>query len=345
MKRLVLVSLAVCFLLSTLAGCARKEAPGPEKETVTIIDKTGRYVEVPRPVKRIVSLNSGMSALICAFGEGDKIVGRNCSSTFPSYLKEVFVVGKSSSHPNIELILEQKPDVVVTDPMLFEAEREKIEATGIPLIIDSTSDPDRLLPLIRNFGLILGKKEKAKEIIDYIEHSLSIVDERVEKLKLEGKPIPSVFFEFRNAYKSASAETVFHKPLVAAGGINIAAGEPLGTPKLSSEWVFQRNPDIIIKRISGDASVEEMKQIREEIMSRPGLKEVKAVKEGKVYIIKADTFLTLRYPIGVLYYAKWFHPNLFQDIDPAAVHRELVEKFFGAEEWQKLTEAFAYPEP
>jgi len=85
MKRLILANIAVCLLLSTMIGCKVNEAlVSSEKETVTIIDKTGRYVEIPCPVERIISLNSGMSALICAFDEGDKIVGRDCFSTFPS---------------------------------------------------------------------------------------------------------------------------------------------------------------------------------------------------------------------------------------------------------------------
>jgi iron complex transport system substrate-binding protein len=30
---------------------------------------------------------------------------------------------------------------------------------------------------------------------------------------------------------------------------------------------------------------------------------------------------------AMLYYAKWLHPDLFQDIDPRAVHGELLQKY------------------
>ena len=157
--------------------------------------------------------------------------------------------------------------------------------------------------------------------------------------------MPLVFFQWHKLYKSASADTQFHKPIVAAGGTNIAAAEPVPYPDLSAEWVLEKNPDIIVNRISGDDTLEQMIQQRYEIMSQPGLKGVNAVKDGRVYIFKADIFLTLRYPVGLLYYAKWFHPEIFQDIDPNAVHREIIEKFYGEEEWQKITEAFVCPEP
>jgi iron complex transport system substrate-binding protein len=285
-----------------------------------------------------------MATLICAFGDVDKIVGRNSLATFPAYLEDIFDMGKSAAYANIELLLEKSPDVVVTDASLKDDVRDKLKDAGVPVYIDSTSNPERIIPIIENFGLMLDKKEKTEEITGFIEHYTNIVAGRIDELKPEEEPLPLVFFQWQSLYKSASADTQFHKPIVAAGGVNIAATEPVLYPALSAEWVLQKNPDVIVNRISGDDTLEEMRQLREEIMSQPGLAEVNAVKEGRVYIFKADVFLTLRYPIGLLYYAKWFHPDLFQDIDPGAVHKELVEKYFGEEEWQNITETFVYPE-
>ena len=344
MKKFIPISIALCLLLSILSGCGPEKAPvAPTGKEVTIIDQTGKHVEISVPVERIVSINSGMSALICAFGDGDKIVGRDSYSTFPSSLKDVLEVGKSSASPNIELILEKHPDVVLADTMLKDDMREKLESAGVPVLTDTTTDLETLIPLIRKIGLILDKEEKADEIVGFIEHYSNIIDQRIAGLKTDEKPL--VFFERRNPYDSASASSSYNKPLVAAGGINIAADEPVSLPKLSAEWVLERNPDVIVNRISGDDTLEEMAALRDEIISEPGLAEVNAAKEGKVYIVKSDVFLSVRYPVGLLYYAKWFHPDLFHDIDPSAVHKELIEKFYGKEEWQSITEEFAFPQP
>ncbi len=344
MKKFIPISIALCLLLSILPGCGPEKAPvATAGQGITIIDQTGRHVEISVPVERIVSINSGMSALICAFGDGDKIVGRDSYSTFPSYMKDVLEVGKSSASPNIELILEKKPDVVVADTMLKDDMREKLEAAGVPVMMDTTTKLETLIPLIRNIGLMLDKKEKADEIVSSVEHYCTIIDQRIAGLKPDEKPL--VFFERRHPYASASALSSYNITLVAAGGVNIAADEPVAHPKLNAEWVLERNPGVIVNRISGDDTLEEMIALRDEIMSRPGLTGVNAVKEERVYIIKADVFLALRYPVGLLYYAKWFHPDLFQDIDPGAVHKELIEKFYGKEEWQSITEEFALPQP
>ena len=37
---------------------------------------------------------------------------------------------------------------------------------------------------------------------------------------------------------------------------------------------------------------------------------------------------------------KWFHPELFEDIDLAAVEDEMLQKFYGAE----IEGAWAYPQ-
>ncbi|MFC2071370.1 ABC transporter substrate-binding protein [Chloroflexota bacterium] len=345
MKKLIIIILSFSLLLLMLSGCAAEEsATAVTGQEVVLIDGTGKDVEISAPVERIISLNSGMSALICAFGDSDKIVGRTELATFPSSMMDIPEMGKSAAYANIELLLEQNPDIVVTDASLKDDVEDQIRAAGVPILIDSTSNPERIIPIIKNFGLILDKKDKADEIAGIMEYYSNMVAERVSEIDTEENPLPLVFFQWNKLYKSANDNTQFHKPIVAAGGVNIVAGEPVSYPTMSAEWLLEKNPDVIVNRISGDDTSEEMRQKREEIISQPGMEAVNAVKTGDVYIFKADVFLTLRYPVGLLYYAKWFHPDLFQDIDPAAVHREFTEKFYGMEEWNKITEAFVYPE-
>lgn len=340
----ILAILGTLLFCLVLAGCTGKTS-APSGKTVTVFDKSGTRVEVPCPVEKVISVNSGMTALICALGAKDRLVGRDMRSTFPSYTKDIEAVAESSANSNVELMISKKPDLVVADPMFYPQHREKLSAAGIPSYVDSTSDPERVLTLIRNFGLMFDENEKAEELAQFVERYTGVVDQRIKRLELEGGSKPKVYFEWHSPYKTASAETSFHKPIAQAGGINIAAGLPVHTPRVSSEWVVKQNPDVIVNRISGDATLEQMQQKWQEIVSRPGWDKIEAVRNGRVYIIKADVFLTFRYPVGLLYYARWFHPELFQDIDPAAVHQEIIEKLFGPDEWQWLAkhEAFVYP--
>ena len=330
--------LMASLLLSLMGG---SEAAVPSSRgMVTIVDYTGKSMEVPSPVETVISLSSHASEILCALEGGDKIIGRGASSTFPPNLEDVPVVGESSYTPNIELILQLDPDVVVADTMISDDGREKIESAGIPVIVDRFSDPDRTIENIRNLGLILGKEERAEELADFIEHYQTIIEERVSGLEEEDKPI--VLCEWGSAWKVATPGTSYGNKIIAAGGTSIAADETPGQyVVVSSEWVAERNPDIIVFQVFGKVppTPEEMEETRNEILSRPGLGDVKAVKDDRVYIITSGIVGGAPSVIGDLYLARWFHPNLFEDIDPEAVHRELLQKFLGLE----LEGVYFYP--
>lgn len=312
------------------------------KDTITVVDNEDNYVDVSLPVNRIASITSGASEIICALGDSGKIVARDSYSLFPYYLETVTEVADSSYSPNVELLLAQNLDLVVADGMLPEDKKAQIEAAGVPVIIESTTDPDAMLNCLKDLGLLLDKQDKADEVAAYIQGYRDLVDERVGDLEVEDKPL--VFWEWTKAYKTTNSAGVFHKMIVEAGGINIAAGESVSYPVVAGEWVMQTNPDIIIKSPSGQVVTETiMQEARDELMARTELSIVDAVKNDKVYLINSDLRHATRFAVGLLYYAKWFHPTLFEDIEPAAVHQELVETLFGAEAWQALDEVYAYP--
>jgi len=345
-KKLVLAALTVCLFILSIVSCNTDEPTEPVNNVVTIVDTLDREVTVTAPVERIVSITSGVSEIICAFGAVDKIVGRDSYSKFPSAMLAIPEVAGSSYDPNLELVLEQKPEVVIGDTMLQEPLIEQLEAQGIAVIVDSPSDPDRLMRIITNIGLLLDEEERAEEIIGYINGIRDMLSERISALREE--EIPTVFYEWYLPYYSAAAGSVVQERIVQAGGYNIAVGEPKEYPQLSAEWVMERNPEIILSQpITSESFVfttEYLKQTQTEIMSRPELANVPAVKTGRVYVLTYEISSGMRFPIGILFMAKWFHPDLFVDIDPNTVYQELVEEFFGSNEWEELqTMVFAYP--
>ena len=326
-------------LLLSLMGGAEAAAPSSQ-ERVTIVDYTGKSMEIPSPAETVISLSSHASEILCALEGGDRIVGRGGSSTFPPYLEDVPVVGESSYTPNIELILQLDPDVLVADTMLSDDGREKIESAGIPVIVDRFSDPDRTIANIRNLGLILGKEARAKELANFIENYRSVIEDRISDLEEVDKPI--VLCEWGSPWKVATPGTSYGNKIMAAGGTSIAADETAGKyVVVSSEWVAERNPEIIVFQVFGKVppTAEELEKTRDEILSRPGLSEVEAVKDGRVYIITSGIVGGAPSVIGDLYLAKWFHPDLFEDVDPEAVHGELLQRFLGLE----LDGVYVYP--
>jgi iron complex transport system substrate-binding protein len=114
--------------------------------------------------------------------------------------------------------------------------------------------------------------------------------------------------------------------------------------------VLVRNPQIILKMVAqysdtastpsgyGATDTSRMEELRIDIMSRPGFDDIDAVENERIYLITSDAS-SVHPSIFNSYVAKWLHPELFEDIDPVAIHEEWLQSFLGIE-YQGV---YAYP--
>ncbi|MCW4007844.1 MAG: ABC transporter substrate-binding protein [Candidatus Bathyarchaeota archaeon] len=315
-------------------------------QNITIVDGAGRNVTLTVPVKRIVVINDGLTEMLCALGAEDKIVGRDASSNMPESVLDIPVVGENSYLPNVELILELKPDVIFADSMLpyNTVAMSQLEAAGIPIFISDPVDPeptkhsnltvvDFSCNLLSKLATIVGGQDKAEEYINYVQYYNNLVKQRLANLTQEQKP--KVMLEWYAPYN-----TFVTPGIDQAGGINIAENQTVYAPVLSPEFVVEQNPAVIIRMSSSsNHNLTDFIAERDAIMNRTELAEVDAVKNGRVYICDWDIRGGISSVVGYLYWAKWCQPSLFADIDPNAVHAELYQKFFGT----TVKGVFAYP--
>jgi iron complex transport system substrate-binding protein len=134
-----------------------------------------------------------------------------------------------------------------------------------------------------------------------------------------------------------------------AGGRNIAEdeeGTPTGMiPDIDPEWVIEQNPEIIIKLDLGffggyaEDDLSTLEDTRDEVINRVVLAHTDAVQNEEVYAISTGAFYLPYFHTSVVYLAKWFHPELFEDMDPEAIHQEYLEKYhIGSKDF-----TFVYP--
>ena len=323
---------------------------GKEKE-LTIIDSLDRIVTVKKPLKRIIpTYPQAIETLRTIKVPKDMVVG---IGTWPTPLDPVFFAEFSDVpcigsgwEPDVEAILELNPDAVV----LFGRERaalgqaqDVLELAGITVLRFKLTlatwgqMAEIYLGEVEKLGYIFGKQAEAKEFLDWREEILNLIEDKVEKIPEEDKP--KVYFESGTKY-STSDESRTH--IASTGGKSIFE-EYKVSGKVDSEEVVKRNPDIIIsietKRGGHGYDVDvgdiaKLKEIRDEIMSRPELQNVKAVKEGRVYIL-SGYIIGWRGASGCrsflqdAYMTKWFHPDLFEVLDPKAIHQEYLTRFHG----------------
>ena len=369
--------LAMVFALVWVMGCTGQvagdkpaeqgavEEPVGEPEQgrypLTITDSAGETIIIEEPVKRVVVLSGSKLEAIRALGAADIVVGVAESITrdsvkFPK-LSQKPSVGKWKAY-DIETILTLDPDIVfvwasfITPEELRQAE---LEAAGIKVVRLDFHKPETLREEILLLGKILDREEEAAAYIEWHDKYINLVTERVAAIPVEDRP--KVLGEW-GAGKEFGRRVIvgggMHGFITMAGGINIAHGlVDKNVVDVETEWILTESPDVYFHRQHGGeggfatADPARMKATHAEIMALPGFAEhVAAVKNDRVHIIDDDAITGLAYPIGVIYLAKWFHPELFADLDPAAIHQEVIDRFWPGFEFDIATDgAFSYPPP
>ncbi|MEA1864961.1 MAG: ABC transporter substrate-binding protein [Euryarchaeota archaeon] len=316
---------------------------GKEKE-ITILDDTvtgthpnGKPVTVKKPVNRIILLNTDVAEAIKVLDSEDKVVGVTSyiptSDVFFPKLSKLPSVGKWNSL-DVEAILSLNPDLIITYGGSSYSEKTDNIFKDLPVTVVKLPfyEPESMAHDMEKVGYILGKVERAHEYIDFEGEHMNTINEVVGGLSEDEKP--RVYLEWATKpYGTYSKTSGAHQMCIMAGGINIAADLPGGSfPKVDEEWVIVKNPDIIFKHQYGGSGYEEddpseMIERWAEVMNRTELANVAAVKDGRVCLLASDILYSPGYVAGIMYMAKWFHPELFEDVDPQAIHQEYLDIF------------------
>ena len=271
--------------------------------------------------KRLVVTNSDALEMLIGLGAEENIVGISDAKIelFFEKTKDIQLIG-NWRNPNIEAIINLKPDIVVTYKQWPEAAGfdDKLKPFNIAVermdcyhLSEYASDVQRL-------ASFLGKEAVADTIISDFNKIIDMIKIAVKDIEDKKR----VYFEFSD-FSALGPGTGGDDILTLINAINIAKDLVVQYPKISTEWLLEEDPDIIIKVITADTITDDMYQ---RILSRPGWERLNAVKNNKGYLILSDLCAGPRAMIGGLYIGKWCYPDRFSTIDPDSVHMYWLNK-------------------
>ena len=327
-----------------------------EEKALTIIDSADRIVTVKMPVERIIPLHMRHAGAVCVLGAEDEIVGVDTTVVdrvrlFPE-LSKLSSIG-TVREPDVEQIIVLDPDLIIT---FTNAPLSDILEDNLPdrisVVRFDLSRAEDMREEMNKLGYILGSGRAAEEYLEWYDHYMETVKERVseipeedrvkvlmEREKTSGEE-PSV----RWAY---ATDTGYTDLCDVAGGINIARDQMDYHGDIESEWVISQNPDVIIglsyKGGYKKDDVTPLIEYREAIMSLPGFENVEAVKTGNVHIISGDFSIGPQLAIGTVTGAKWLYPDRFEDLNPQAIHKEFLREFMHVDYDLDQHGVFVYP--
>jgi iron complex transport system substrate-binding protein len=340
---------------------------GKEKE-LTFIDTAGGVVTVLKPVERIIPLGRDQIEPLRSIGVADKIIGVGKYSRDPDYFPE-FKDHPLVSKDDLEGLIVLEPDIIFTRGLLYKATTYDIvynwfksNAPHIPVVGFDCRFSATYPSEVKKLGYIFERREEAEEFLDFYQGCINTIKEQVEGNSEEDKP--KVYFAASykidnpsSLYSTCGRESSSVKEIVDAGGKYIfddLTGDKWGIA-IDAEELIERDPDIIVAQCSGrfgyglDVSdTADLEAARNDILSRPELQKMSAVKNKRIYIITHGAGGLTSTPknfVASAYLAKWFYPDLFDDLEPRAIHQEYITRFQGLDIDLDKKGVFVYPEP
>jgi iron complex transport system substrate-binding protein len=307
----------------------------------TIVDCVNRTITIYKPISRIIAFGGYDAELISLLGDEEKIVGvpnyfQNKDFNrmfFPSLVNKT--APGSASSPDFEMILKLSPDLIScwhsSVPKLEEQIPENITLAGFDLYY-----PDEFIKEARNLAYILEREGKLDHFInDYYTKNENHIKDRTEGLSDESRP--RVYWERQKPYEAYGGQSYITQMIKLAGGKNILSDDNFDIQVIDAEQVVKNNPDIIIRHAStlgpemgySIENASQAKALRDSIIERPELADTNAVKNGRVYILYQGLATGISEPIGLAYAAKIIQPDLFRDLDPQEVARDLLSEYLG----------------
>ncbi len=353
--------LAALVLATFAAGCTGTDTgsavvQGGAGQTIAVTDGFGRSVIVPSPPESVVCSGSGclrylvyLQAQDLAVGVDDQekkdqpMEGRPYALAYGSQFKDLPLIGEFRGKDDPEKILGIGPEVIFktgstgTSYSTSGPEADKLqEKTGIPVVafaygsLRNDVEKAEMYTGLRVMGEVLGREDRAEEVIAYIEATIADLESRTADIpEAEQKTVYVGGVSSAGAHGIISTEPAY-PPLAWVHAKNVASGLGVAHADIAKEALVDWDPEYIFidvgtTQIEGGGAIGELK-------TDPALQGLSAAKEGRVYGVLPYNFYNVNYETilaDAYFIGKTLYPDRFGDIDPEEKADEIYTFFVG----------------
>ncbi len=332
MKKLVSIMVSLIMIVG-LTGCSQEKEKNSEESTVIEVeDINGDVVTLNRPAEKIF-LGFYIENYLAVSGDFE--------------LDRIVAMSKGETKDLMNAMWSKYAEIILAP---YQAKKlgdgiNTIKSLGIPVaVVDYNSFTlDKHVKSTEILGKLLGKEERAKELVENYKSHIKNVEDRVKDIP-EDK-LKSVYFELASqgpdTYGNSYGNSLWGNILKTAKCKNIAEEKVEEYGPLNPEYVISSNPDIIM--FSGQTNSQDKGKQRFEMgfnvnedravetmnmyLKRPGWNNLNAVKNKEVYGFDHSGLRTLYDYVYLQYAAKAIHPEKFKDVDPMKNLNEFYEKY------------------
>ena len=334
-----------------LASCGNSHQRVDDSSAdIEITDAAGREVKISKSSKFII-LSSQTAEIFRVLDAESKVEGVNrwmaeLNSEESPILSKLPSVGSfSPGSVNYEMIYEianNTPEEVVVltynQPWADDVVNKLGESNKIKVIklnLFGSTEPQKEIAILAK---ALDRETEYKHYINWFDSLMLVVHNRVKDIPDEKKVRVYWDASAKGHYDTSGGVGAAYRFISRAGGILISKDFPQQGMTVSSEWIMQENPDVILSHAahvrhltniqfgykSDDVDTSSIESAWDELISTPGINATNAVREKKVYFIFDDLMFGPSQPVGAVILAKLFYPELFDDINA----RELLKYYY-----------------
>ena len=210
------------------------------------------------------------------------------------------VVDKAKKFPKIEgneeVLMSLEPDLIIVADWLSKRITDIGAITGAKVYFYKTPNSyEEQKKLIRDLANLVEEKENGEKLIKNMDNRLKALQNKIAKNYKGAKPRILMYTSFGT---TSGKNTTFNDMVKLINGVNVVAEAGIdGFKDISKEKVIELNPDIIIVPIA--KKYDNVNKISKLFFEDPSFKNVKAIKNKKVYFIQyKDITPTSQYMIN-----------------------------------------------
>ena len=252
-------------------------------------DGYDRRVKIEYSPRRIVSLAPSITEIIFALKAEDRLVGNTTYCNYPEGAQSVPKIG-DLRHPNIELIVQLQPDLVLGTVLSSLRVYDRMEAVGLTSAAFEHGSFEEVLRDIGEIGKITGLTGEALRLISGIEKRRDEIAMILEGAESLVRPRVALLYDLEGLH-SAGRGSWAGDLIELCYAENVAAKLPSSWPQLSLEGLVKTDPQVLILAVPLDLRArQEAGRGLSNLAHHEVWRHVSAVRNRRLEIIREDLF-------------------------------------------------------
>lgn len=281
MKKWFFASLLILVL--ALAGCGGEKA---EESSTKESEQTSTENAATQEDNRIIA-GTVVVADIMDRLELDAIAIPETAKELPARFDGLPTIG-NAMQPDMEIIKSLNPTEVLSVSTLEYDLQDSFEQLKIPVDFVDLTSIESMLVEIEEVGARYNRSEQAKALVQELNDQIAAV----ETIATENdKPSVLILLGVPGSYLVATENSYAGDLVRLAGGVNVMAGQEAEYLASNTEYLYDSNPDIIL-RLAHGMPEQVIEMFDEEFITNDVWKHFNAVKNGRVYDLEEELFGT-----------------------------------------------------